>query len=153
VPKIAYQQTRFSASSLEVIERANSILEEYAVRPTPIILTLRQLYYQFVARDWIDNNQKEYKRLGKIINDARMAGLIDWDHLRDRTRNLSRLQYWEDPGGVIETAASYHRDLWEGQDLLRRGLDRPRVVNPCCAKLVESRHARRALLKVGISPR
>jgi hypothetical protein len=80
-------------------------------------LTLRQLYYQFVARGWIANNQKEYKRLGKIINDARMAGLIDWHHLQDRTRNLSRLPHWDDPGHVIESAAvSYRRDLWEGQD-------------------------------------
>src|SRR5262249_20058422 len=117
VPKIAYQQTRFSASSLEVIERANSILEEYVLRPTPIILTLRQLYYQFVARAWIENQQKEYKRLGKVIDDARLAGQIDWDYLQARTRNLSRLPHWDDPGGVIESAAaSYHRDLWEGQD-------------------------------------
>jgi hypothetical protein len=111
------QQSTFGTSSLEAIERANSILEEYARRPAPIVLTLRQLYYQFVARAWIANEQKEYKRLGKIVNDARMAGLIDWDHLQDRTRNLSQLPSWDDPGGVIKSAAvSYHRDLWAGQD-------------------------------------
>jgi hypothetical protein len=117
MPKIAYQEKRFSALSLAVIERANSILETYALRTDPTILTLRQLYYQFVARGWIDNNQKEYKRLGNIINDARMAGEIDWDHLQDRTRNLSRLPHWNDPGDVIESAAaSYHRDLRAGQE-------------------------------------
>jgi hypothetical protein len=117
VPRIAYEEKHFTASSLEVIGRANPILEEYALRPTPITLTLRQLYYQFVARGWIPNNQKEYKRLGKIINDARMPGRVDWDHLQDRTRNLSRLPSWDDPSGVIQSAAtSYHRDLWAGQD-------------------------------------
>jgi hypothetical protein len=44
-------------------------------------LTLRQLYYQFVSRDLIANKLSEYKRLGSIINDARLAGLIDWDRI------------------------------------------------------------------------
>jgi hypothetical protein len=67
-------------------------------------------------RAWIANEQREYKRLGQIINDARMAGHIDWDHLQDRTRNLSQLPRWDDPGRVIKNAAvSYHRDLWAGQ--------------------------------------
>ena len=98
-----------------MIDRAINILNEYAIRN--IIVTLRQLYYQFVARDLIANKQTEYKRLGKIINDARLAGMIDWDHLQDRTRNLIKLPHWSDPGGVIKSAAeSYHRDLWAAQE-------------------------------------
>lgn len=74
---------------------------------------MRQLFYQFVARDVIANKQKEYKRLGSIVNAARMAGLIDWDYMQDRTRNLIALSHWDTPGGVIEGAgASYHHDLW-----------------------------------------
>jgi hypothetical protein len=96
LPKIAYEEKHFTHSSVIVIKRANSILEDYARRDVPIILTLRQLYYQFVARGWIANEQKQYKRLGNIINDARMAGSIDWGHLQDRTRNLSRLSHWDD---------------------------------------------------------
>jgi hypothetical protein len=46
-----------------------------------------------------------------------LAGLIDWDYLQDCTRNLARLDHWNTPGGVFESAAqSYHRDLWLGQD-------------------------------------
>jgi hypothetical protein len=115
MPKICYQPIHFSAASLAVIDAANSILQEYVVRG--LIVTLRQLYYQFVARALLPNRQSEYKRLGSIINDARLAGLIDWDHLQDRTRNLARLPRWDHPGGVIESAAqSYHRDLWAGQE-------------------------------------
>jgi hypothetical protein len=112
--KIEYKRARFGQSSLQIIDHANSILEEYtALR---ILVTLRQLFYQFVVRALIENKQREYKRLGAIINDARLAGMIDWNHLQDRTRNLSSLTHWSDPGGVIESAAlSYHRDLWAGQ--------------------------------------
>jgi hypothetical protein len=115
MPRICYQSIHFSATSRAAIHAANTILQEYVVRG--LIVTLRQLYYQFVARALLPNRQSEYKRLGSIINDARLAGLIDWDHLQDRTRNLTRLSHWEHPGGVIETAAqSYHRDLWAGQE-------------------------------------
>lgn len=113
--KIKYQDIKLSKGSLALVETANKILAEYAQRG--LIVTLRQLYYQFVARDIIPNKQSEYKRLGSIINDARLAGLIDWDYLQDRTRNLAKLSHWDDPGGVIRSAAqSYHRDLWETQD-------------------------------------
>jgi hypothetical protein len=114
MPKVCYQGVNFSTASLTVIQQANRILSEYAERG--IIVTLRQIYYQFVARDLIRNRLTEYKRLGSIINDARLAGLIDWNNLQDRTRNLNSLSHWGGPSGVIESAATaYHRDLWAGQ--------------------------------------
>jgi hypothetical protein len=113
--KIEYKRINFSRTVLEIIGQANAILAEYAARG--IIVTLRQLYYQFVARDLIANRQSEYKRIGSIVNDARLAGMIDWGFLQDRTRNLSELPQWSDPGGVIKSAAeSYHRNLWAGQE-------------------------------------
>jgi hypothetical protein len=112
--KIPYKTFQFRESTLAVIAQAQAILAEYAQRG--IVVTLRQLYYQFVARDLIRNKQSEYDRLGSIVNDARLAGLIDWDYLQDRTRNLNKLPHWDDPAGVIASAASsYHRNLWDGQ--------------------------------------
>jgi hypothetical protein len=114
MPKICYVEKRFNRSSKILIEHANKILAEYAQRG--LVVTLRQLYYQFVSRDIIPNNQKEYKRLGSVVNDARLAGLVDWDYMQDRTRNLARLASWDSPDGIIQSAArSYHRNLWEGQ--------------------------------------
>ena len=112
--KIPYQEINLRPESLALVGKANRILAEYSARG--IVVTLRQLYYQFVARDLIPNKQSEYKRLGSIINDARLAGLIDWNFLQDRTRNLNQLSRWNDPAGVIESAArGYHRNLWKGQ--------------------------------------
>lgn len=112
--KIRYQWKNFGPASLEVIERANQIATDYARQGYD--LTLRQLYYQFVSRDWLPNNDQSYKRLGNIVNDARLAGLIDWDHLVDRTRNLASLSTWETPGSIIDSAAySYREDKWADQ--------------------------------------
>lgn len=86
-----------------VVDQANSICREY--RGQGYDLTLRQLYYQFVARGLIPNNQRSYKRLGDIVNNARMSGLLDWSYIVDRTRNLSALPRWETPDSIIRSAA------------------------------------------------
>lgn len=114
--KIAYAAKNFRDGSLRIIEQANDIIEEYIAQGFD--LTLRQLYYQFVSRDLIANTQKEYKRLGSIINDARLAGLIDWDSLVDRTRNLRELAHWTSPGAIVSSCASQYRiDKWARQPI------------------------------------
>lgn len=114
MPKRCYVPRNFSASSLQVIEQANEIIEQYTAQGYD--LTLRQLYYQFVSRDLIPNKQSEYKRLGSIINDARLAGLIDWTAICDRTRELRSLAHWADPAEIVEGSASQYRiDKWATQ--------------------------------------
>jgi intein/homing endonuclease len=115
MPKICYTPKKFKSASLGIIEQADLIIAEYAAQGFD--LTLRQLYYQYVARDLIPNSQKSYKRLGSIINDARMAGLIDWNTIIDRTRNLRKLPHWSDPADIVEScAAQFAVDKWEGQE-------------------------------------
>lgn len=112
--KIAYVEKRFTAATWAVIEQANEILEEYADQG--YTLTLRQLYYQFVARDLIPNKQREYNRLGNIVNDARLAGEIDWDCLEDRTRNLQILEHFNNAEDALTKLAGwYHVDMWARQ--------------------------------------
>lgn len=111
MPKICYIQKRFKKETLEIIEVANQIIEQYAAQGFD--LTLRQLYYQFVSQDLIANTERSYKRLGSIVNDARLAGLIDWEHITDRTRNLQSNSHWSDPGNILEMAArQYLEDRW-----------------------------------------
>lgn len=105
---------KFSAGSLRIIEKANEILAEYETQG--LVLTLRQVYYQFVARGLMPNKQTEYKRLGSILSDARLAGLVDWSMMEDRTRYLRRVSAWEDPSSIVEAVAEqYKEDLWAKQ--------------------------------------
>ena len=114
--KIIYQPKKFAASSLIIIVQANTIVEAYAAQG--LRLTLRQLYYRFVAQAFIANHQKEYKRLGSIINDARLAGLLSWDAIEDRGRNLNRFSMWSDPSSIIGSCvSSYLTDRWRHQDV------------------------------------
>src|SRR5215471_18904491 len=100
--------------TLAIVEHANGIIAEY--QDQGFTLTLRQLYYQFVARGLIENKQNEYKRLGNIVKRARRAGLIDWDAIEDRTRGANLHSAWDDPADIINSSArGYQEDLWEGQ--------------------------------------
>ncbi len=115
MPKIKYVDRRFNEASLAVIAKANEIIESYAAQGYD--LTLRQLYYQFVARDLIPNTQREYKKLGSIINDGRLAGMIDWDRLVDRTRNVQSNSHWIHPRHIIEVCVEqYQIDKWQNQE-------------------------------------
>lgn len=114
MPLICYIDKNFAAKSLDVIAKVNAILDEYAKEG--LDLTVRQIYYQFVSRDFIKNNLQEYKRLASIIDDARVAGRIDWDRIQDRTRFLRAIPFWASPAEIVAGAAnSYKEDLWKDQ--------------------------------------
>lgn len=115
MPLIEYTPRKFGARSQSLIMAANKIIEEYAEQGFD--LTLRQLYYQFVSRDLIPNTQRDYKNLGSVINDARLAGLIDWNSITDRTRNLVRNSHWSSPGEIVSACAKqYQIDKWATQE-------------------------------------
>lgn len=115
MPRIAYIEKVFQTSSEHLIQIADKICREYNQKGFD--LTLRQLFYQFVARDIIPNSERSYKRLGKILSNARLAGLLDWDHMVDRTRYLQGNEHWNDPADIIGSAVrNFQIDKWEGQE-------------------------------------
>ena len=125
---------KFNRASLELVATANGILNEYAGQGYR--LSLRQLYYQFVARDlfpedrrWSWRNNKwvrdpngtknatpNYKWLGEFVSTARLAGFIDWDMLEDRGRDAFIPSAWTSPAQIVRAAAQQFRvNRWKGQ--------------------------------------
>jgi hypothetical protein len=110
----AFEEHTFRGKSLSVIETANSIIEQY--QRQGFTLTLRQLYYQFVSRDLIPNQQSEYKKLGATLNKGRLAGVIDWSAIEDRTRNMQHTSTWVSPeSSMYAVARQYKEDAWATQ--------------------------------------
>jgi len=59
---------------------------------------------------------KSYKRIGNLISDARLAGLLDWGMIEDRGRETVIPTAWESPAQIVRAAAQQFRiDRWEGQ--------------------------------------
>jgi hypothetical protein len=112
---LRYINKKLGDASMVIIGQALEIIYEYDAQG--LDLTLRQLYYQFVARGLLDNKQSEYNRLGGIISDGRLCGLLPWDKLVDRTRNLMGLETYKSPREILKAASKdYKRDLWQDQE-------------------------------------
>lgn len=112
---ITYVEKNFRPDTMATIDFCNDVITEYQAQG--FTLTLRQLYYQLVARDYIPNNTKSYKRLVSVITDARRAGLVSWLAIEDRTRNVRSQTHWNNPREIAMAAVdSYYTDHWEGQE-------------------------------------
>lgn len=110
----SYVPKTFTKAHQEIIAAVNHIIEEYEEQG--FSLTLRQIYYQFVARGWIENKDTEYKRLGNIVSDGRLAGLISWTAIEDRGRNLRGYRTWDSPTKAVKEAREdYKIDMWQNQ--------------------------------------
>lgn len=112
--KEIFIERNFRPDRMILIKAADRILNQYA--ELGIAVTLRTLYYRFVTRNLVANTEEDYTRVGALINHARLAGLIDWEHIVDRTRAVRSASHWDNPRGIIKSAArSYRVDSWEGQ--------------------------------------
>lgn len=115
MPCIEYEKKKFHAVTLAIIDHANSIIDE--MMSDGFKLTVRQLYYQFVAQDLIPNTMRSYNRIKGIVSDARLAGLIDWEAIEDRTRKLEELPHFDNPADIMRQAVKQFRiDKWADQD-------------------------------------
>jgi len=135
--KQKYKNYRFKAQTLKLITLVDEIVEDYDSQGYSI--TLRQLYYQLVIKNIIKNKDSEYKRVGKTVGRARIAGLLDWGIIVDRLRHISQFNHWQDPGEIIRYFShSYHIDtridqptyieIWSEKDALAS------VLEPVCNK-------------------
>lgn len=111
----AYRRHRFNSKARVTVDQANAIIEE--MQAQGYTLTLRQLYYQFVARDLMPNKDREYKRLGRLMTLAREAGETDWYAIEDAGRQSWSFGSQEDPASVVHgLEGGIHFDQWARQD-------------------------------------
>lgn len=116
MPIIKYREQRFNGKARKTVEQAKVLLADLVA--AGYVPTLRQLYYQFVSRDWIPNNEKEYKRLGRIVCDAREVGEIDWLWIEDRGRGCARISECDNyPQAFKGLEGLILLDPWKDQDV------------------------------------
>lgn len=122
-----FRPRKFGAESLLRISQCNKIIEIYLA--SGLRLTLRQLYYQFVSKALIPNEEKSYRKLGSLVSNGRLAGLIDWDAIEDRMRQPETPAEFEDLNELLSAALNSYRlprlcgqdvyaELWVEKDAL-----------------------------------
>ena len=105
--KTYYESLHLSRPNIKRLEQINAIIEEYHEQEYK--LTLRQLYYQLVSRDITPNKVREYTKLSTILVKGRMAGLVDWEAIEDRTRVPKIPYYASSVGGAISDIIQQYR--------------------------------------------
>ena len=128
----------FNSDALEMIDKARRIMSAYQAQGYD--LSLRQLYYQLVSQNEIPNSERSYKNLGVLVSDARMAGLLDWDMIKDRGREAIINPHWTDPADfLVNVAPQFKIDLWENQpcyvEVMVEKQALEGVLEPVCRKL------------------
>lgn len=109
-----YVTKNFAPAAAALIRTMNTIVAEYV--KAGYTLTVRQLYYQLVSRDVIENTLNSYKRVAGIINDAKLSGYMDWDAMEDRTREFIARTRWTSASEILNASAKgYHEDMWADQ--------------------------------------
>lgn len=124
--KILYAPQRFTDAAHDVIAQAEAFCDQYAAQGYQ--LTLRQLYYRFIATDAFPesrrdavsgtkNTERNYKWLGDLVSKARVGGLIDWSHITDRGRETTGGDSgWSSPESAMRSITyAYGITHWDGQ--------------------------------------
>jgi len=79
-------------------------------------MTVRQVYYQLVSRQVLENTVSRYKAVSNLLVDARKDGTIPWDWIEDRLRRPRSVGMWDDLADFGAVAVnSYRRDVWHDQ--------------------------------------
>jgi hypothetical protein len=98
------------AKTLRLIADAHAILAAH--HP----MTVRQVYYQLVSRQVIENSRGAYQAVSNALVDARKAGTVPWAWIEDRLRRPRAVPMWD---GLKDFAATvqraYRRDVWATQ--------------------------------------
>ncbi len=110
-----YRKINFTDDRAEMIRLIRTIFDDYA--RDGLMLTVRQIFYQFIARGWAAPRPTLYDIIQSAVNDGRMAGLLPWHTLEDRGRGLRGLETQTSPAAAIRRARDgYRLDLWADQE-------------------------------------
>lgn len=97
------------------LHNAQMVIEIYSAQN--IRLSLRQLYYQLVARGLIVNDKRSYKRLSDLVTNARYGGLVDWEMIVDHGRVAMMPPEWRNPAHAVDSIIDLYRlPRWADQD-------------------------------------
>ena len=154
MPCKAYETVKFNPVQQRMIDQVIEIVDRY--RADGYDLTLRQIYYQCVGHDlfpddrkftwtgakWVrdpndtKNAEPNYKWLGEIVGKGRMGGFVDWETIKDRTREHDENSPWSDPSRILDACGSQFRldtrstqpwyvECWVEKDALVGMIERP----------------------------
>jgi hypothetical protein len=79
-------------------------------------MTVRQVYYQLVSRQVIENSRSQYQAVSNLLVDARKDGTVPWEWIEDRLRRPRHVAMWNGLDDFMQTVQrAYRRNVWPTQ--------------------------------------
>jgi len=98
------------AATMQLLEIAQEVLREAYPQ------TVRQVFYQLVSRQVLENSEKAYKRVSHLLSEGRQDGEVAWERIEDRNRRPRPVAMWDDPADFAQQVTpQYRRDVWQLQ--------------------------------------
>jgi len=124
---IDYKEWKPQYEARTIVRQANDIIEQYEEQG--YTLSLRQLYYQFVANGLFGNTNQNYNKLKSIMTKGRLAGYVSWKAIEDRTRIIKEAAVCEDETDLMKrmintirfdrwTKQGFHIEVWVEKEAL-----------------------------------
>jgi hypothetical protein len=80
-------------------------------------MTVRQVYYQLVSGQVIENNRSQYGAVSKLLVEARKDETIPWEWIEDRIRKPREVSMWENMSEFVEgVQQAYRSNVWATQE-------------------------------------
>lgn len=96
---------------------ADAILEALARIQGP--MSTRQVFYQCVSRQAVENTEAGYSRVARLLVWLRRNGTIPYERIVDRTRSMHRVATWDSLGeAYFSLKNQYRRDPWQNQNVV-----------------------------------
>lgn len=138
--------TQLHLDRLNEVQQILNELKDY------LPVTVRQIHYQLVGKNLVENTTSNYNLLSKLLKYARIDGYTPWEVIEDRVRQTYLNRGWQDQEDFLGTERSnflegYRRDLQQGQkNYIEVWLEKDalagifqRMLNPYCISLCPTR--------------
>ena len=107
--KEKFIERSFYSKNQQRLENISEIIDKYTAERYR--LTSRQICYQLLTKNIIAGS--EFDSIEDLINNARLAGLIDWDAIEDRSREMIQNSHWDTPKDILLSCSHQFRiDKW-----------------------------------------
>jgi Histidine kinase-, DNA gyrase B-, and HSP90-like ATPase len=144
IGRVMRSVSRFLTTSRFPLADIVSAVKEYMDQHLEMSFTIRQLFYQMVARKGYPNSRSSYGHFSKALVEGRLEGEIDYERIID----MSRPEYFNDPEEedplkelnrrVEDLITSLNVNVWNEQPIYpevwieKEALSR--VISPVCQK-------------------
>ncbi len=134
------------------LDRLNKVIDILNELKDYLPVTVRQIHYQLVGKNLVENTTSKYNDLSKMLKYARIDGYIPWEIIEDRIRQAYLNRGWQDQEGFLTSERKnflegYRRDLQQGQkNYIEVWVEKDaltgifqRILNPYCIALCPAR--------------